>query len=406
MVYRSGACLGFQEFYMSRGFLCLLCALLLISSLWGSQKLQSRMTNQDVVELVSLGFSDGVIIDKIRTAEGSDFDTSIPALKELKAAKVSDVVIQAMINAQQNETGATLPANPPGSSTGAHPLEIGVYIRVNGSLVEMEPEIVNWQTGGFLKTHVTLGLVKGDINARIYGASSATQVNGPAVLVIRTAEGTSVTEYQLLHLHGKSNRREFRAVTGGMIHESGGAQRDTIHFEPRKIGERTWEISLGQLTPGEYGFLPPGVLSGSISSSGKMYTFGITRDKEHPAGPNAKSSLDEAMEGTPALPVEYGSIGASATGNPETRHDGVAVSYVEPGGPADQIGLKIGDVILALADHYVFTANELKDEVHKYPPGSTVTLRYRRYTIIFDIPITIGKDSAMARRPDPQATAF
>jgi hypothetical protein len=59
------------------------------------------MTNQDVVELVSLGFSDGVIIDKIRTAQGSDFDTSIPALEELKAAKVSDVVIRAMIGETQ-----------------------------------------------------------------------------------------------------------------------------------------------------------------------------------------------------------------------------------------------------------------------------------------------------------------
>ena len=391
---------------MGRGSLCLLCMSLLVSSLWGSQKLQSRMTNQDVIELVSLGFSDGVIIDKIRTAQGSDFDTSIPALKELRAAKVSDVVIQAMINAQQDETGATLPVNPSGSSTGPLPIEIGVYIRVNGSLVEMEPEIVNWQTGGFVKTYATLGLVKGDLNGKISGTASPTQVPGPAVLVIRTAEGTSVTEYQLLHLHGRSNRREFRAVTGGVIHRSGGAQRDTIHFEPRNIGERTWEIALGELTAGEYGFLPPGVYSSSISSSGKMYTFGIAQEKQHPAGANARSSLDEVMEGAPALPVQYGSIGASATGNPEARHDGVAVSYVDAGGPADQIGLKIGDVILALADHYVFTVNELKEQVHKYRPGSTVTLRYTRYTIIFDIPITIGKDSAIGARPDPQATAF
>src|ERR1700693_5126716 len=60
MVYGSGTCLGFQEFYMGRRFVCLLCASFLVSSLWGSQKLQSRMTNQDVIELVSLGFSDGV----------------------------------------------------------------------------------------------------------------------------------------------------------------------------------------------------------------------------------------------------------------------------------------------------------------------------------------------------------
>lgn len=150
-----------------------------------------------------------------------------------------------------------------------------MYLAIGKSLLEVPPEIVNWQTGGFVKTNASLGLVKGDVNGKIARPGSATQVPLSSVLVIRTAEGVSVSEYQLLRLHIKGNRREFRAVTGGVIHASGAAERDTISFEPRKIGDRTWEVRLDDLSAGEYGFLPPGVFSSSISSSGKMYTFGI-----------------------------------------------------------------------------------------------------------------------------------
>jgi hypothetical protein len=52
-----------------------------------------KMTNQDVIDLVSLGLSDDVVIDKIHAAAGTDFDTSVSALKTLKAAQISDGVI-------------------------------------------------------------------------------------------------------------------------------------------------------------------------------------------------------------------------------------------------------------------------------------------------------------------------
>src|SRR4029077_187163 len=151
------------------------------------------------------------------------------------------------------------------------------------------------QTGGFVKTHATLGIVKGDVNGKIPGPRSAVQLPVPIDLIVRTTEGTSVTEYQLLHLHTKDNRREFRAVTGGVIHQSGGAVRDSPSFQPRKIGERTWEIRLDRLSNGEYGLLPPGISSASISASGKMYTFSIAGSMRAQSRPLAESA--EAARG-------------------------------------------------------------------------------------------------------------
>ena len=89
--------------------------------------------------------------------------------------------------------------------------------------------------------------------------------------------------------------------------------------------------------------------------------------------------------------VEDSSIGASAAGNPEVRHDGVELSYVVPGGPADQAGLKPGDAILAIGDRFLFTINELNDEIRQYKAGSRVALRYRRYSTIYDGNLTTGK---------------
>ena len=72
----------------------------------------------------------------------------------------------------------------------------------------------------------------------------------------------------------------------------------------------------------------------------------------------------------------------------------MVLSYVAAGGPADQAGLKLGDVILAIGDRFLFTANELNDQIHHYKPGSRVAFRYRRYSTNYDGSLTIGKAAA------------
>jgi PDZ domain len=370
----------------------------LIACLCPAQQLSQRLTNQDVIDMTSLGLSDDVVIDKIHATEDTEFDTGISGLKALKAAKVSDAVIRAMINPHP----ATTPAKSTGlaSSKAADqraPDEVGVYLIVQGQLAEMEPEIVGWQTGGVLKRDVTLGLTKGHVNGKIMNPKSPIQVSCPVVFAIRTPEGTSVTEYQLLRLDQKSNRREFRAMTGGIIHASGGAERNSIPFEPKKIASRTWKISLNSLRQGEYGLLPPGVSSASISSNGKMYTFGIVEGNHSTARWNLSQGESSAEVQTPVLQsptaevVGEGAIGASADGNPNVSHDGVTLSRVIAGGPADQVGIKAGDAILAIDNHYVVTIAELNREIRRQKPGTKIAVRYRRYSTIYDTYVVVGR---------------
>jgi S1-C subfamily serine protease len=56
------------------------------------------LSNSDVIQMVSLGISDDVIVEKIHSVASTNFDTSVDALTALKAAKVSDAVLKAMIS--------------------------------------------------------------------------------------------------------------------------------------------------------------------------------------------------------------------------------------------------------------------------------------------------------------------
>jgi hypothetical protein len=90
-------------------------------------------------------------------------------------------------------------------------------------------------------------------------------------------EGTAITEYQLLRLRESGDAREFRAVTGGVIHESGGSTRDVVEFQPQKLAPRVYQITMeAALGKGEYGFLPPGNFSAkNMGSTGKIYAVSV-----------------------------------------------------------------------------------------------------------------------------------
>jgi hypothetical protein len=122
---------------------------------------------------------------------------------------------------------------------------------------------------------VTDGIIKKDVNGRLIGGSSSTQVNTPLEFLVKTPDSVDATDFQLVHLHDKSDAREFRTMTGGVSHQSGGATRDRIAFERTKIAKRTYKLALpGNLDPGEYAFLAPGLTNSTVSgSTGKAYTF-------------------------------------------------------------------------------------------------------------------------------------
>jgi hypothetical protein len=251
------------------------------------------MTVAEVIKLSKAGLSDDTIIEQIRK-KNQHFDLSTDQLIQLKDAHVSERLIQVMIDpttgtlsppAQKMNAPAApasgTPLTPQPNREGERqdstlPIEIGVYAKQKGNWVEVLPEVVNWKTGGVMKSVATVGVVKGDVNGHVNGESSRNRLTSPIELLIVVPDGTAITEYQLLRLHQHSSGREFRTVTGGVFHVSGGATRDLLPFDGTKVSGRTYKVILSGLSTGEYGFLPPGAFrSSNEASSGKIYSFRI-----------------------------------------------------------------------------------------------------------------------------------
>jgi S1-C subfamily serine protease len=155
------------------------------------------------------------------------------------------------------------------------------------------------------------------------------------------------------------------------------------------------------LSRGEYALY----LSRGEGMAAYVYDFGVQEAVSVAAREGASSRSPNISEVRPAVDASAqprvdaptpqvfkdASIGIFSDGNPDVRHDGVTVTAVTPGGPADQAGINAGDVILAINDHYLFTIGELKQEIGHHEPGMKVSVRYRRYSTIYDASLVVGR---------------
>jgi len=236
---------------------------------------QQTLNNDGVIKMVKAGLSEDVIVAAVTSSPGT-YDTSADALVALKSAGVGDKVVTAIVSK------SSIPASTAPASTGSVlPKgidEVGVYYKdKSGNWTALMPEVINFKSGGAMKKFMTNGIVKGDINGHIEGKSAKTQVTLPVVFAVYVSEGIAITEYQLVRLRQQSNSREFRSVTGGVIHGSGGAKRDLVAFEPQKIAPRLYQLAIDQSAgKGEYGIIPPGSYSSSnMASGGKIYSVSV-----------------------------------------------------------------------------------------------------------------------------------
>jgi hypothetical protein len=229
------------------------------------------LTNDSIVRMVKAGLGDDLILQTIAAQPGS-YATDADAMVALKSAGVSDRIIAGMVNKSRkqitptHETAVVVPEVN----------ELGVYYKDrSGNWVPVEPEMVHIKSGGWIKSTVTNGIIKQDRNGHINGRESKLMLQRPVQILIYVPEGVSAAEYDLLKFRLNSNSREFRTLTGGVFHSTGGADRDEVKFTPEKTAPRTYQFTLDErVNGGEYGILPPG--TGNVTNGGKIYTFAIT----------------------------------------------------------------------------------------------------------------------------------
>ncbi len=253
-----------------RNCLVELCALLLCfvgvysANAQDATSLRKRFTNQDVIEMTKLGLSDDVIITKIRKAfdDGTNavsFDTSVDGLKGLKAASVSDPVIKVMINPTPPPPTVVAGTNPVTIDSSLPPPEVGVYWRDEGKFVLVQGQTVaNAKAGGRAGSMFTYGLRNQHWDATIDGHTSKNVVRDRhPIFYLYVPDGVDSSDYVLLKLNKKSDRREFQIGSfGGITGGKSGVQRDKeVPFHAEHMGIRIYKLTLDDsLKPGEYGF--------------------------------------------------------------------------------------------------------------------------------------------------------
>src|SRR5277367_1187808 len=267
---------------------------LLVSTTW-SQPLGKRITNKDVIDMTSLGLSDDIIIAKIRSAAAGgtlQFDTSVDGLKELKAAKLSDEVIKAMINPTPPAAPVVVAATPISNDPNLPPPEVGVYWKNANAFTRIEGQAISQaKVGGKAGSMFTYGLRNEHWDAYLDGPHSKNLINErQPVFYIYVPDGASSSDFALITLEKKNNRREFQIGSfGGITGGKSGVKRDKeVAFTAEHAGIRTYKIKLdAAMKPGEYAFfmgtgqsstMAGGSTGGARSggaAAGRVYDFRI-----------------------------------------------------------------------------------------------------------------------------------
>lgn len=225
------------------------------------------LTNQDVLDMTKAGLGDAIIAKAIET-NATNFDTDPQSLIALKNSGVSDGVLTAMLSGKK--------VAPQPAESGTFPAEQGLYLWKGGAPTEVGAEIVDYRTGGAAEKFLT-GPEKGHTNGVVNGPHSPTQTSPPLDFILVAADGITPSEYLLVKLDEKSDRREFREETSHLFSKSSGPGRNAVPFEFHRLAPRTYRISAGNLPRGEYGFLPPiGMDNKNVHANGRILTFSVT----------------------------------------------------------------------------------------------------------------------------------
>jgi hypothetical protein len=280
-------------------YLATVLSLLLASTTWRSklwsQELAKHITNKDIIEMTSLGLSDDIIIAKIRSASAGEnlrFDTSVAALKELKAANVTDPVIKVMINPIPPSAPVVMAATAVSNDPTLPPPEVGVYWKNGNAFDRVEGQAISQaKVGGKAGSMFTYGMRNEHWDAYLDGPQSKNIINErQPVFYLYVPDGASSSDFVLLILEKKGNRREFQIGSfGGITGGKSGVKRDKeIAFTAEHAGIRTYRIRLeAAMRPGEYAFfmgtgqqatMAGGSTGGARSggaAAGRVYDFRI-----------------------------------------------------------------------------------------------------------------------------------
>lgn len=267
-----------------------------------STKSSESLTVEEVVNLSKEGFSEEVIITKIRK-NGKAFDLNSAELVELRKIGVSDSIIKFLLDPSQPYTPPPppLPPAPPPtpsrSDTPAAPPPVASPPAKHyppdkyASKVPPEPGLYRFPADAPVKVDIKilLGTVeggglgkvlmkKGKIIAYLVGPAAKTRIEEPApVFYMRLPEGKAIEEVVLVAFDRKTGRREIEMGPPGPKPEL--KAESMRQFDSFEVGQGLFKLTAAKLTKGEYLFFQLGSAEPPKGSYGKGFDFGI--DEPH-----------------------------------------------------------------------------------------------------------------------------
>lgn len=184
-----------------------------------SGNLQNRLTNADIIAMIQAGMSADVIVAKVENMGAANpgslkFDTSVDGLKALKEANVPDAVIKAVITPSPAVAST---ASSGFRTTDLPPAETGVYWKDSNNFVFIDGQTIRQaKVGGMAGNMFSYGLRGLHWDAFLNGPTSKNIVKDrQPVFYMYVPDGSSASDFVLIRLIMKNNRREFQIGTFG-----------------------------------------------------------------------------------------------------------------------------------------------------------------------------------------------
>lgn len=247
-----------------------------------------KLTNQSIIDMKEMGFSDEIIVTKIKTSE-TNFDTSLRAMKQLKEKGIADSIIMEIMNSSNKVETATETANSTDFKT-------GIYVNKDGEPTKILPTVFSGTKTNTLGAAFSYGIASAKIKSIMNNAQStniileaqpafwfyfAKQDNNSFNIGASNwwfASASSPNEFALVKLTVKKNKREL--ITGKMNAYSGSSlgvdDKYSIPFDIEIIDDYTYKVIPKEpLENGEYCFFYQGTIPQGGFTNQSVFDFSI-----------------------------------------------------------------------------------------------------------------------------------
>lgn len=249
---------------------------------------QSALTNKSITDMHEIGLSEDIIVAKISTS-GSNFDTSVEALKALKEKGIGSNIIVAMIQA-----GISTQAEDKENSN-----KPGIYFKNENEYKKIHPTTFSNAKTNTLGSATTPHISNTKIKAVLTNehSSNVIKTNAPEFhFYFGNSEGittvskssnwwfyaaSSPNEFVLVRMVSKKNNRELKTgeidlYSGNFI---GVESKDIIMCSIEPMSETEFRVMPQTLIlPGEYCFFYRGATPYGYSNNQAVFDFSIPMD--------------------------------------------------------------------------------------------------------------------------------